>query len=165
MSWHVPLIIVWDRSDSNRHDKPLSKEGLEPPIRLWCCRSPCLLGVTIPWRQVGLPTTHLTFNLSNNGDGIVTVSTHAHWLAVVSHFVITSTSGGIDQNRTDNQGHSTAISLYAVKLCRLSYYPVYKRLFLKLHLTTARFSKAFLNLLTLSFGTLTFPLLCTLEWV
>jgi len=43
----------------------------------------------------------------------------------VSHFVIISTSGEIGQSRTDNQGHSTAISLHAVKLCRLSYYPVF----------------------------------------
>ena len=33
-------------------------------------------------------------------------------------------AGRIGQSRTDNQGYSTAISLHAVKLCRLSYYPV-----------------------------------------
>ena len=112
MSWHVPLIIL------------AAKAGLEPAIHR--VKVYCLYHSTTwhYWRQVGLPTTHLTFNLNNNGDGVVTALTHVHWLAVVSHFVIISTSGGIDQNRTDNQGHSTAISLHAVKLCRLSYYPV-----------------------------------------
>ena len=73
----------------------------------------------IYWRQVGLPTTHLTFN-RNDQRKLFAV----HCLAVVSHFVIISTSGEIGQSRTDNQGHSTAISLHAVKLCRLSYYLV-----------------------------------------